>query len=53
MARFAEGTMVSVEKSRVEIEKLITRYGATSTAFTNAPGRAIARRRIRRRAPVC
>lgn len=38
---FAEGTTVSVEKSRAEIEKLITRYGATSTAFMNAPGRAI------------
>ena len=36
MARFAEGTEVSVEKSRAEIEKLITRYGATSTAFVNA-----------------
>lgn len=41
MARFAEGTTVSVEKSRAEIEKLITRYGATSTAFMQAPGRAI------------
>ena len=38
---FAEGTTVSVEKSRAEIEKLITRYGATSTAFMNAPGRAL------------
>jgi hypothetical protein len=41
MARFAEGTTVSVEKSRAEIEKLITRYGATSTVFMNAPGRSI------------
>jgi hypothetical protein len=41
MARFAETTTVSVEKSRSEIEKLITRYGATSTAFMNAPGRSI------------
>lgn len=41
MARFAEGTSVSVEKSRAEIEKLITRYGAQSTAFMNAPGRAL------------
>ena len=38
---FAEGTTVSVEKSRAEIEKLITKYGATSTAFMTAPGRAI------------
>jgi len=41
MARFAEGTTVSVEKSRAEIEKLITKYGATSTAFMTAPGRAV------------
>lgn len=41
MARFAAATEVSVEKSRAEIEKLIVRYGATSTAFMNAPGRAL------------
>lgn len=41
MSRYAEGTEVSVEKSRAEIEKLITRYGATQTAFMNAPGRAL------------
>lgn len=41
MARFAANTEVSVEKSRAEIERLITRYGATSTAFMNAPGRAL------------
>ncbi len=41
MARFAENTSVSVEKSRAEIEGLIVRYGATSTAFMNGPGRAI------------
>lgn len=39
--KYAEQTTVSVDKSRAEIEKLITRYGATSTAFMNAPGRAI------------
>lgn len=38
---FARGTEVSVERSRAEIERLITRYGATSTAFMNAPGRAL------------
>lgn len=38
MAKFAENTTVPVEKSRAEIEKLITRYGATSTAFMNAKG---------------
>ena len=41
MARFAENTDVSVEKSRSEIERLIIRYGATSTAFVNGPGRAM------------
>lgn len=41
MARFAATTEVSVEKSRAEIEKLIVRYGATQTAFMNAPGRAL------------
>lgn len=41
MSQFAENTSVSVEKSRAEIEKLIVRYGATSTAFMNAPGRAL------------
>lgn len=39
--RFAQDTTVSVEKSRAEIERLIVRYGATSTAFMNAPGRAM------------
>lgn len=37
MAKFAENTDVPVEKSRAEIEGLIIRYGATSTAFFNGP----------------
>lgn len=41
MARYAQDTSVSVEKSRAEIEHLIVRYGATSTAFMNAAGRAM------------
>jgi hypothetical protein len=41
MPRYAAQTDVSVDRSRAEIEKLITRYGATSTAFMNAPGRAL------------
>ena len=41
MTRFAANTDVSVERSRAEIESLIVRYGATSTAFMNAPGRAL------------
>lgn len=38
---YAAATDVSVEKSRAEIERLIIRYGATSTAFMNGPGRAM------------
>lgn len=41
MSRFAENTEVSVEKSRAEIERLIIRYGATSTAFINGHARAM------------
>lgn len=41
MAKYAEGTEVSVEKSRAEIEGLIIRYGATHTAFMSAPDRAV------------
>jgi len=41
MAKFAENTSVAVEKSRGEIERMVIRYGATSTAFMNAPGRAV------------
>lgn len=31
--RFAEGTQVSVEKSRAEIEHVLSRYGATAFAY--------------------
>ena len=41
MSKFAENTSVPVERSRAEIERLIIRYGATSTAFMSAPGRAM------------
>lgn len=41
MGRFAEKTEVSVDKSRAEIEKLIVRYGATSTAFMNSADRSL------------
>ena len=41
MTRFAANTDVPVERSRLEIEKLITRYGATSTAFMSSAGRAL------------
>jgi hypothetical protein len=38
---FAEGTSVTVRKSRDELEALLDRYGATHTAFLNEPGRAL------------
>jgi hypothetical protein len=41
MGTYAKDTEVSVAKSRAEIEGLIIRYGATSTAFMNGPGRAM------------
>lgn len=41
MAKFAADTEVSVEKSRAEIERLIIRYGATSTAFMNGRDQSI------------
>ncbi len=41
MARYAEGTSVSVEKSKAEIERLLSRYGATAFASGWAIGRAL------------
>lgn len=41
MAQFAKDTDVPVERSRAEIERLIVRYGATSTAFMSAPDRSV------------
>jgi len=41
MTRFAANTEVSVTKSRAEIEHMIVRYGATSTAFVNGEGRSM------------
>lgn len=41
MSRFAAQTEVPVERSRAEIERLIIKYGATSTAFMNGVGRAM------------
>jgi len=39
--RFAAETGVPVERSRAEIERLLVRYGARSTAFMNSPDRAL------------
>lgn len=41
MSKFAADTNVSVERTRAEIERLIIKYGATSTAFFNAPAEAM------------
>lgn len=41
MARFAQHTDVSVEKSRAEIETILTRYGASHFAYMTGPGTAI------------
>lgn len=41
MSKFAKDTDVSVAKSRNEIEGLIVRYGATSTAFMNGPDKSM------------
>lgn len=50
--RFAAGTTVSPEKTRMEIETVLARYGAESFAYATMPGRAriefvLAGRRIR------
>jgi hypothetical protein len=39
--QFAEGTVVSVPKSKAEIEDLLTRYGADEFAQGTMPGRAV------------
>lgn len=41
MVQFASNTSVPVARSRAEIEGLIVRYGATSTAFMSGPGKAM------------
>ena len=38
---YAEGTEVPVERSRAEIEHILTRYGATAFASGYQPGRAV------------
>ena|SRR6185437_2454810 len=41
MARFAQNTEVSVEKSRAEIETILARYGASHFAYMTGPGTAV------------
>jgi hypothetical protein len=40
MPRFAATTTVPVEKSRAEIESVLTKYGATHFGYSTEPGRA-------------
>lgn len=41
MARFAARTQVAVEQTRLDIERLLARYGATSFGYISGPDRAI------------
>lgn len=41
MRQFAEGTVVSVAKSKAEIEDLLTRYGAEEFGQATSQGRAV------------
>lgn len=41
MARFAASTRVGVEQTRTEIERTLSRYGATAFAYMSQQGRAI------------
>lgn len=41
MARFAASTKVSVEQTRTEIERTLSRYGANAFAYMSQAGRAI------------
>ncbi|NID06609.1 hypothetical protein HBF26_17065 [Luteibacter jiangsuensis] len=41
MTKYAQGTTVSSDKSRAEIESTLRRYGATSFMYGSAPDRAI------------
>lgn len=41
MARFSSSTKVSVEQTRTEIERTLSRYGATAFAYMTKQGRAI------------
>lgn len=41
MSQYAARTEVGSEKSRAEIERTLTRYGATHFAYMTAPGQAV------------
>lgn len=50
MTRYAQGTEVTVEKSRAEIERTLTRYGATEFAYGWRPGMAMVQFHMEQRA---
>ncbi len=57
MSRYAENTTVPSERSRVEIERTLTRYGATAFGYMTNPAEAvvvfeIANRRVMFRLPM-
>jgi len=57
MARFAAQTRVPTEQTRTEIERTLSRYGATAFAYMTQQGRAIiafeaAKRRIKITVPM-
>jgi hypothetical protein len=41
MAKFAAGTTVAPDKSRLEIESILARYGASHFAYMNSPDRVV------------
>src|SRR6185312_2630553 len=41
MSRYAAGTQVPAEKSRIEIERTLERYGAASFFYASEPGSVI------------
>ena len=49
MAQYAKNTNVSSELSRIEIEKVLIRYGAENFAYATANGMARAKRKERER----
>jgi hypothetical protein len=40
MSRYAEGTEVPIEKSKLELDRLLTRYGASHYGVMNSPEKA-------------
>jgi len=49
MTRYAQGTSVSIEKSRAEIEAILKRYGASHFGYMSNPGKATIAFRVKDR----